>query len=51
MSAHSLKDELNAKKLANHRWFNLLEEVISFVIYKDKCREIFNFNFPYCFHS
>ena len=32
-------------------WFNLFEEVISFVIYQNKCREIFHFNFPDCFHA
>lgn len=26
-------------------WFNLFEEVISFVIYQNKCREIFYFYF------
>ena len=31
--------------------FNLLEKVISFIIHKDKCREIDYLNFPDCFHS
>ena len=32
-------------------WFNLFEEVISFVIYQNKCREIFYFYFPDSFHT
>ena len=32
-------------------WFYLFEEVISFVIYQNKCREIFYFYFPDSFHT
>ena len=31
--------------------FYLFKEVIAFIIYEDKCREIFYFNFPNGFHS
>lgn len=32
-------------------WFNLLEEIIAFIINKDKCREINNINLPDSFHT
>ena len=31
--------------------FYLFKEVIAFIIYEDKCRKIFYFNFPNGFHS
>ncbi len=31
--------------------FNLGEEIIALVVNEDKCREIFDFDFPDCFHT
>lgn len=32
-------------------WFDLLEEVVTFVVNKNECREVFYSDFPYGFHS
>ena len=37
--------------LAGATWFELLEEVVSFIINEDECREVFYFYFPDSFHS
>ena len=30
---------------------NLFEEIITFIVHQDKCREVLNFDFPDSFHS
>lgn len=30
---------------------DLCEEVVAFVVDKDECGEVFNFDFPDCFHA
>ena len=32
-------------------WFDLLEEVVTLVVNKNECREVFYADFPYGFHS
>ena len=32
------------------RILNLLEEIVAFIIYQHKCREVFDFDFPDSFH-
>ena len=36
---------------ARATWLNLLEEVIALVINEDECREVLDFNLPYCLHA
>ena len=31
--------------------FELLEEVVAFVVHEDECREVFHFDFPDGFHA